>query len=824
MYKIYANKVCIHNGLSQDPTIKAAEATLTEEDNRSGSLEFLLPPGNVGYNVINLMTTDIVVTRTDRIGGPETSIWMGRATRCDADFYNRKSYYCEGALSFLVDTIQDKRTFEGTIRDFLQNVLDSHNSKVNQNRRINLGTIQISSDITIKADIDYSTTLDAINTCLIEKLGGHVQVETPTNYASSPFESLPSLCYYSDWKSSTAQSIDFGKNLLDMTRNFDVTDVATAILPRGASSTDENGVESYVDISSVNNGSKILINDDLRGQYGYIEKVVDFSDIEEPQALLEAAQLYFSSSQFDDVSIELSAFDMSYLRFGDQTDVEYSPFKVLDKVHCTSKPHGLDRDFPITKIVTDLLDPAGGSITLNSSKVTNISSMRGATIYEGSIVNNIYNDGNSVAITVNPVAGDSPIFLAGGPYGDPKRDPWNVLGWFLNPNSPYPHFYQHYDKIKYSYNFATTSGAMAATGFTLGSYFILFSNGWMTDLIKMPDRLTNDTSSTPPPSYESTTVGNILIYGTHSDYNGSVYTNISIRVGVYYNGALFNMDGSYGYTPEKNRVPMHNISTGSTSSNQGSPNSVSSGAHKTLAIMFPAELKKIGEEFVKEVQNPNNNGYKRWTVIGEKRLPPSSITNVEKMSSAGGYKHNAGALKYVIASNGVGISPWDVPYVGMSKQWGDVSKENEWQFAVDENGLAGSSDSKPKTVYNFQRNDDGLKYGSVGYRSVGAYHDNADTTSYSSLSGAWIDAVNGGLSSGIASEGIAKFFYNANNEQNESEKDLCFIRKNLKIFSSSNDLEGDFKKLSVLDIFPSTELNRIRFWDSSGEHIAMVVL
>lgn len=380
MYRIYANKLCIHDGLAQDATVKAAEATLTEEDNCAGSLEFLIPPGNIGYDAINLVTTDVVVSRIDRVGDPETCIWLGRAIRCDTDFYNRKSFYCEGSLSFLIDTIQEKQTFEGTVQEFLQLVLDVHNSKVNQNRRINLGTIQTSSSDKIKAEIDYATTLDVINACLIEKLGGHVLVETPTNYVSSSFEVHPTLNYYSNWRNSSAQPIDFGKNLLDMTRNFDVTDIVTAIFPRGSSSTDENGFETYVDISSVNNGSKVLINQDLKNKYGYIEKMIDFSEIEEPQALLEAAQLYFSTFQYDDVSIEVSAFDMSYLRFGNQTDIAYSPFRVLDKVHCVSKPHGLDRDFPITKIVTDLLNPAGGAITLNSSKATNISSMREGNI------------------------------------------------------------------------------------------------------------------------------------------------------------------------------------------------------------------------------------------------------------------------------------------------------------------------------------------------------------------------------------------------------------------------------------------------------------
>lgn len=374
MYKIYANNICIHNGLSQDPTIKAAEATLTEEDNRSGSLEFKIAPSNIGYKSIIPMATTIVINKVDSDTLEETSIWVGRVTQKDIDFYNCESCYCEGALSFLVDTFQEKETFEGTVAEYFEKLLSTHNKKVSQNRRIKLGTIQADPNLTIKVDLDYANTLECINTGVIEPLKGHIEIEIPTNYTSSTFEGSPTLNYYKDWKPGTSQNIDFGKNLLDMSRNFDVTDLVTAIYPRGASITDENGIETVVDISSVNDGSKILINEELRSKYGYIEKVVDFSDIEDPQKLLEAARLYFTDSQFDDMSIEVSAFDMSYLRFGQQTEEVYSPFRLLEKVHCISTPHGLDRDFPVTKIVTDILDPTKSKLVLNNSKKTNISS------------------------------------------------------------------------------------------------------------------------------------------------------------------------------------------------------------------------------------------------------------------------------------------------------------------------------------------------------------------------------------------------------------------------------------------------------------------
>lgn len=140
-----------------------------------------------------------------------------------------------------------------------------------------------------------------------------------------------------------------------------------------SSNTSEEGVE-YTSITSVNNGIPYLVKEDAYKEYGWIEKVVDFNDIEDPATLKRVGQIYLDSLQFDEMSIEVTALDLHYI------DNTIQKLSLLDSVRCISKPHGLDKAFPITKVTIPLDHPdqvkytlgtnqaGGGGISASSSK------------------------------------------------------------------------------------------------------------------------------------------------------------------------------------------------------------------------------------------------------------------------------------------------------------------------------------------------------------------------------------------------------------------------------------------------------------------------
>ena len=109
---------------------------LTREVSKGGSLVFTMPRDHPQYSKLQKMST-VVVAKQD---GKE--IWRGRILNHEADWYNRRVIYCEGALSFFNDSCVTPFNYEGTLKQFLQHIVDAHNEQVqDQMRRFELGTI-----------------------------------------------------------------------------------------------------------------------------------------------------------------------------------------------------------------------------------------------------------------------------------------------------------------------------------------------------------------------------------------------------------------------------------------------------------------------------------------------------------------------------------------------------------------------------------------------------------------------------------------------------------------------------------------------------------
>ena len=120
-------------------------------------------------------------------------------------------------------------------------------------------------------------------------------------------------------------------------------------------------LEAYLTVESVNDGSIYVQSPEAIAEHGWIEKVVNWDDVTVPANLLSKARNYLSDLQFDNLVIELSALDMNYL------DVNYEAIKLLDRIRAISRPHGMDRYFPVRKLEIPLDAPESTSFTLGDS-------------------------------------------------------------------------------------------------------------------------------------------------------------------------------------------------------------------------------------------------------------------------------------------------------------------------------------------------------------------------------------------------------------------------------------------------------------------------
>lgn len=352
MYSIYVDDKLFFDDSAVLDNLKLINPVLTLEEGKAGSLEFVLPPGNACYNDIDLMRSVIKVYKRSE------EIWAGRAIMESSDFYKRRKLVCEGEFAYLNDTTQPPLEFNGvTTSAFLQGVLNQHNEKVPSNKQFFVGVRNMSGVVTCITN--YEKTIDIISQKLLQELPGKLLLRKENGIRYIDMYDADDVINPDE----NTQVINFGSNLLDFTRSFDMTDMATVIVPLGAMLDDppENSLKIYTDVSSVNGGS-IYVYSDTIYTYGWIEKVVQWSDTSIPSVLLNNARNYLASGQFDKMVLEISAFDLNYI------DPNVESIKLLDNVRVVSTPHGLNKVFKVSKLTIPLDNPENAVFTLSTEE------------------------------------------------------------------------------------------------------------------------------------------------------------------------------------------------------------------------------------------------------------------------------------------------------------------------------------------------------------------------------------------------------------------------------------------------------------------------
>lgn len=224
MYRVYVNDILIHDQASPDPSIHLINPVLKMQENAAGSFEFTISPSQTGYNEIERFTSTIAVEKEG------TVIWTGRPIQEQEDFWKRRAFTCEGALAFLNDTYQPNVSYTSTNNKALfRSIINEHNKKVGQDRQFLVGAITITdTSESYEYETDYEKTWDAIKTNFLDRFDGHLLI---TYQSSSGYK--PILNYYAEYPNLSSQTINFGKNLLDFTKNWDMTNLCTVVIPKG---------------------------------------------------------------------------------------------------------------------------------------------------------------------------------------------------------------------------------------------------------------------------------------------------------------------------------------------------------------------------------------------------------------------------------------------------------------------------------------------------------------------------------------------------------------------------------------------------------------
>ena len=366
-YKVYCDSFLLYH--SKLESLKIFDASVELELNKTGSFDFTIYPDHPYFGLVKKMKSIITVYQDDYL------LFRGRVLDEDVGWFNEKTFSCEGDMAFLLDSIQRPFSYTGTPAEFLAYVLGLHNAQVDEAKHFQAGNVTVEGYITHDAD-EYPTTKEVLEKALLEPLGGYLMTRFQDGVAY--------VDYLADINLLAPQTIQFGKNLLDLKRIRKGEDLATVIIPLGAKMEDEEGNEiGRLTIASVNGGADFIQDSDAIAQFGTIAKSVFFDDITDATELklMGQAQLADSVNQWE--SIELTAADLATV------GQDVASFHLGTQVRVTSDPHGLNQLFLVSKLSINLLDPAANNITLGKSVLAFSEAVKGVADVQGLILQTV---------------------------------------------------------------------------------------------------------------------------------------------------------------------------------------------------------------------------------------------------------------------------------------------------------------------------------------------------------------------------------------------------------------------------------------------------
>lgn len=360
--RISVEKKVIHSPYSRKGN-KILSGTITQAQNAINEFTFTMPMQNSLYQklvpfqsiiqVVNLYDDEIEFEgRVLTISNKMTSTGFVQEV------------VCEDFLSFFHDSAQSFRKLQNTGSEaYLREILNQHNSQVEDYKRIHLGTVTVNS----KTDkpwryLGYEPTWDAIRERIIANIGGYLTLRRETD------------AFYLDWTSSIGNDqdspIQLGRNIKSASREISFDGIATQIMPIGAdenNSQNENKEEQgsdvtrkQIDISSVNGGKIWLEDAELVAKFGIIRKPVIWTEIDNSQVLKNRGLQYLKNQKIALAKWAVSAVERYLI------DSRYVKFKIGNTHPILNAPlSGIERLQIIEKKI-DILNPQSVDLVIGS--------------------------------------------------------------------------------------------------------------------------------------------------------------------------------------------------------------------------------------------------------------------------------------------------------------------------------------------------------------------------------------------------------------------------------------------------------------------------
>ena len=350
MYKIYCD-----GELMCDPRIPelAIQSPVVTLDDGCGTLSFILPLDHPRHGKVKRLAS-IVEVYLDNESQP---LFRGICKQAGDDFYKNRTTVCEGELTYLNDSIQRQAKYtQQTLKQLITKYLIKHNEQVDEYKQFKLGTIDFDEETMLERFTNYQSTMKELQEDVLDNFGGAFYITRSNGYNY--------FNYTRHAIRTSSQVVKLGVNLLDYKSNIDDTNLITQLIPLGARQEQQEveGLESYLTVKSVNDGSDLISSSEAVASFGKITGMKRWDGIKTASNLLKVGKTYLQDNQFENVYIECKVADLGRIY-----PKEYKRFRIFDSVHVVSAFHGMDRHFTVTKMVMNLNEPQRDTITLGKN-------------------------------------------------------------------------------------------------------------------------------------------------------------------------------------------------------------------------------------------------------------------------------------------------------------------------------------------------------------------------------------------------------------------------------------------------------------------------
>lgn len=334
--------------------------TIKQGINCINSFTFTILPNNIGYNLIEPITTLVTVLNTKTNKYEFIGRVLSPSNSMSSSGLISKTFVCESELAYLIDTYQSYGEIHNiSVRGYLEKLIQAHNANTDASKQFVVGNVDVvDNNDSLYRYIAYESTKKNIDDDLINKLGGELKIrhENGVRY----------LDYLTEIGKVCTTEIRLAKNLKDITQDIDINGYCNRLIVLGAKlkATDSEGnevdTENRLTIESVNNGIRYIDDVESIAKYGIIQGQVIYDDVTEAKNLFTKGQKHLLnqrlliSNKVNALDLSLIGIDIDSFEVGNYHPLVHEILGINDIVRIVEKSISIDNPSSSTITLGDL--------------------------------------------------------------------------------------------------------------------------------------------------------------------------------------------------------------------------------------------------------------------------------------------------------------------------------------------------------------------------------------------------------------------------------------------------------------------------------------